>query len=469
MSWARRNWLSLIAVAVLLADIGALVLAIGVAYVLRFRLGWGPELAPNRFLFFIPVNLTLIVASVLSGLALGQYTRYRAAGLADRLVRTAGIVTVGALLTVAATFFVFSNRLEFVRLLIIYAWIAGILAVFAARTLVVWSIRALNRRGFGVERVVIVGAGDEGAEALRRILADRGRRYEVVGFLDDFDPSPATDGVGVPVLGPVRALAAVIAEHDIDKVVIALPSLSHAALLEILERTEASYADVWLLPDLFQLMVSPVTEGGVRGLPLIALNQVRLRGLSRFAKRSLDVLIGFGGLVMLSLPMLLIALAIKLESRGPVFYAQARVGRDGRRFPIVKFRTMIPEAEDYGQTWTVPNDPRITRVGRVLRRFWLDELPQLINVIKGDMSLVGPRPERPAYVRRFQREFSRYMVRHRERAGMTGWAQVNGLRGDSSIEDRTRFDLYYVENWSVLLDLRILLRTMLLVMRGAAR
>jgi exopolysaccharide biosynthesis polyprenyl glycosylphosphotransferase len=288
-------------------------------------------------------------------------------------------------------------------------------------------------------------------------------------LLDDFEPTPATDGAGVPILGPVRALAAVIAEHDIDKVVIALPSLSHAALLEILERTEASYADVWLLPDLFQLMVSPVTEGGVGGLPLIALNQVRLRGLSRFAKRSLDVLIGFGGLVVLSLPMLLIALVIKLESRGPVFYAQARVGRDGRRFPIVKFRTMIAEAEHYGKTWTVPNDPRITRVGRVLRRFWLDELPQLINVIKGDMSLVGPRPERPAYVRRFQREFSRYLVRHRERAGMTGWAQVNGLSGDSSIEERTRFDLYYVENWSVLFDLRILLRTMLMVMRGAAR
>ena len=235
-----------------------------------------------------------------------------------------------------------------------------------------------------------------------------------------------------------------------------------------MEQTEASYADVWLLPDLFQLMVSPVTQGGVRGLPLIALNEVRLRGLSRFAKRSLDLSVAATGLILLSAPLLLIATVIRFSSRGPVFYVQDRVGRDGRRFPIVKFRTMIDEAEQYGETWTVVNDPRITLVGRVLRRFWLDELPQLINVLKGDMSLVGPRPERPAYVQAFEQEYSRYMVRHRERSGITGWAQVNGLRGDSSIMERTRYDLYYVENWSLLFDLRILFRTMFMVLRGDA-
>jgi lipopolysaccharide/colanic/teichoic acid biosynthesis glycosyltransferase len=174
------------------------------------------------------------------------------------------------------------------------------------------------------------------------------------------------------------------------------------------------------------------------------------------------------GMVVLSIPMLLVALAIRFDSGGPVFYVQQRVGRDQRRFPIIKFRTMHRDAEVSGQTWTISNDPRVTRIGRWLRRYWIDELPQLINVIRGDMSLVGPRPERSSYVRQFEREYSRYMVRHRERAGMTGWAQVNGLRGNSSIDERTRYDLFYVENWSLLFDLRILMRTLRIVMRGDA-
>ena len=468
MTWMRGNWPGLVALASLGVDLGALALTTGLAFLVRFRLGWDPELPPNRFLFFLPVNLTFVVASVLTGLALGLYTRHRTAGPVDRLAWVAGAVTLGALLMVAATFFVFTDRLEFVRLLIVYMWVIGILAVFTGRSLLAWLLQALSRRGLGVERVVIVGAGDEGRAVLARMLTDLGRRFRVVGFLDDFAEAVEAGGGAFPVLGPVASLAAVIAEHDIDKVVVAVPSLAHDSLLEILERAEASYADVWLLPDLFQLMVSPVTEGGVRGLPLIAVNQVRLRGLSRLLKRTLDLTVAITGLVLLSVPMLAVALAIKLDSRGPVFYVQTRVGRDGRRFPFIKFRTMIEDAERHGQTWTVPDDPRVTRIGRFLRPHAIDELPQLINVLKGDLSLVGPRPERPGYVQQFEREYSRYMVRHRERAGMTGWAQVNGLRGDSSIEDRTRYDLYYVENWSLLFDLRILLRTLVTVLRGTA-
>jgi exopolysaccharide biosynthesis polyprenyl glycosylphosphotransferase len=466
LTWFRRNWQGLEATGTVALDVAALLAATAIAYVVRFRLGWGPELASNRFLFFVPVNLTFTVASVLAGLALGLYTRHRTAGPLDRVVRALGAVTVGALLTVAATFFVIQDRLEFVRLLVAYMWLSGIVLVVVGRSLLIGVRQALNRFGIGVTRVVVVGAGTEGTEVLARLFDERTRRFQVVGLVDDFATSVTARGHRVPVLGRVDSLAGVLSEHQVDKVVVAIPSLSHDALLGILEQTEASFTDVWLLPDLFQLMVSPVTTGGIRGLPLMAVNEVRLQGLSRLTKRSLDLAGAMFGMVLLSIPMMLVALAIRLDSAGPVFYVQQRVGRDQRRFPIVKFRTMHRDAELSGQTWTIANDPRITRVGRVLRRYWIDELPQLINVIRGDMSLVGPRPERTSYVRQFEREYSRYMVRHRERAGMTGWAQVNGLRGNSSIDERTRYDLYYVENWSLLFDFRILMRTLRIMVRG---
>ena len=468
MTWVTRNWPGIEATVTIVLDVVVLVLAVGTAFFLRFRLGWGPELAQHRFLFFAPVNIVLVVASVLSALAFGLYTRHRTVGSVDLVVRVTGMVTVGTLLTVAAAFFVFPDRLEFVRLLVVYMWIGGIVFVVTGRTILLGVLRALSRRGYGVTRIVVIGAGAEGSEVLSRLVDGHAQRFQVVGFVDDFATSVTARDLHVPVLGRVDSLADVLSEHDVDKVVVAIPSLSHDALLDILEQTETSFTDVWLLPDLFQLMVSPVAIGGTRGLPLMAVNEVRLRGLSRFTKRSLDLVGAMIGMVFLSIPMVLVALTIRLDSRGSVFYVQERVGRDGRRFPIIKFRTMHRDAELDGQTWTMPNDSRVTRVGRWLRRFWIDEIPQLINVVRGDMSLVGPRPERSSYVEQFEREYSRYMVRHRERAGMTGWAQINGLRGNSSIDERTRYDLFYVENWSLLFDLRILMRTLRIVMRGDA-
>ena len=466
--WARRNWGAIVSTLSLGADVVTVVLALVAAYYMRYRFGWFEGTPPNRFLFLAPVTISFAVATVIGGLTVGMYSRFRTAGPFDRVARSAGMVTIGALLAVAATFFVFTDRLEPVRNVMPIAWLLGIVFVAIGRSLLAGLLRILAVLGHGVQRVLVIGAGGEGREVGGRLLGDPSRRYQLVGFVDDFESQVTIGERDIPVLGTSAVLADIIAEHEIDKVVVAIPSLSHDDLLSILAEVEASYADVWLLPDLFQLIVSPVTEGGVRGLPLIAVNEVRLRGLSRFSKRMLDLVVASIVLVVASAPLLLIALIIKLDSKGPAFYVQTRVGRDGRPFPIVKFRTMVSGADAYGQTWTVANDPRQTRVGRFLRRYWIDELPQLLNVIRGDMSLVGPRPEQPDYVARFRGEFSRYMVRHRERAGVTGWAQVNGMRGDSSIADRTRYDLYYVENWSVLFDLRILLRTLLIVIRGDA-
>ena len=469
MTWVRRNWGGVVSAVSFLTDLLALFGGIALAYYTRYRFGWFTDEAPARFLFLVPVVVCFLSSSVIGGLLLGLYSRYRTAVLLDRIARSTGMVAIGAVLTVAATFFVFTERIEIVRGIIVLAWLFGAGFVVVGRSSLSVILRAIALRGLGVQRVLIVGAGAEGQELAGHLVNDPSRRYKLVGFLDDLASSVPGAGHQFGVLGPLDLLRNAIIEHDIDKVMIAIPSLSHEKLLGILEDAEASYADVWLLPDLFQLMVSPVVEGGVRGLPLIAVNEIRLRGLSRLTKRLLDIVLGTVLLTIASVPMLLVALVIKMDSNGPAFYVQRRVGRDGREFFILKYRTMVEGADEYGQTWTVDDDPRQTRVGRFLRRYWIDELPQLINVVKGDMSLVGPRPEQPDYVDQFKGEFSRYMVRHRERAGMTGWAQVNGRRGDSSISERTRYDIYYVENWSILFDLRILLRTSLMVVRGDAR
>jgi exopolysaccharide biosynthesis polyprenyl glycosylphosphotransferase len=198
----------------------------------------------------------------------------------------------------------------------------------------------------------------------------------------------------------------------------------------------------------------------------LTVRDIALRGWRRAAKRFMDIVGATVGLILLSPLMLLTAILIKLDSPGPAFYVQERMGLDARPFPMLKFRSMRQDAEATGPGWTRPGDPRVTRLGSILRRLNVDELPQFINVLLGEMSLVGPRPERPVYVAQFRRSIPRYMDRHREKAGMTGWAQVNGLRGDTSIAERTKYDLWYIENWSLLLDIKIILRTIVNIFRS---
>jgi len=252
----------------------------------------------------------------------------------------------------------------------------------------------------------------------------------------------------------------------VDEVIIALPQASHEELLEMISVCESARVAVRIFPDLFQIVASEVSISDLDGLPMLTVRDVALRGWKLAVKRTLDLCVSGLGLIALSPFMLLVALLIKLESRGPVFYTQVRVGLDGKPFHMIKFRSMRPDAEQAsGPVWATADDPRKTRLGSFLRATSIDELPQLINVLVGEMSLVGPRPERPVFVEQFRQVVPRYMERHKEKAGMTGWAQVNGLRGDTSIIERTKYDLYYIENWSLLFDLKIILRTIINVFR----
>ena len=265
--------------------------------------------------------------------------------------------------------------------------------------------------------------------------------------------------LGVKAMGGVDALSEVVEREGVDEVIIAAPEATDDEMLNIISKCDRSTISIKVYPDLFQIMAGQMSIGELGGLPLLNVRDVALRGWKLVLKRGVDLLGSLFGLVFLSPMMMLVSLLVKLDSPGPVFLVQERMGLDGKRFNVFKFRSMRSDAERDGPGWTVKGDPRVTRVGRFIRRTNIDELPQFINVLIGEMSLVGPRTERPVYVEEFRKLIPRYMERHREKAGMTGWAQVNGMRGDSSIEDRTKYDLWYIENWSVWLDIKIILLT----------
>jgi len=316
----------------------------------------------------------------------------------------------------------------------------------------------LQDRGVGKDRLLMVGSGEVAQIILQRILWSPQLGYEVVGVVNG---SARGDNVlGVPVLGVPEELPQIIERQRIDEVIIAMPEAGHRETVRIISYCERGRVSIKVFPDIFQFIASETTIDDLGGLPLLTVRDFAMRGYWLIFKRMMDIAGALVGLVFLSPLMMLVAIAIKLESPGPVFFVQERMGLDGRPFRMIKFRSMRSDAEKAGPGWTTTNDPRRTRLGTLLRKIELDELPQFINVFLGEMSLVGPRPEQPYYVERFRESVPRYMERHREKAGMTGWAQVNGMRGDTSIMERTKFDIWYTENWSLLLDIKILLRTL---------
>jgi len=319
--------------------------------------------------------------------------------------------------------------------------------------------------GWGRDRVLIVGTGDVAQMILQKMHWSPWLAYEVVGLVakNGNNHQPPENVLGVPVLGVTDDIPRLIDQHRVNEVIIALPEVSHQETLGLIALCDRSTISVKVFPDVFQFIAGQVGIDDLGGLPLLSMRDVAMRGWKLAIKRGIDIVGSAVGLVLLSPFLLLVAILIKLESPGPVFYVQERMGLDARPFPMIKFRSMRQDAERDGPGWTRPNDPRRTWLGAWLRRLNIDEFPQLINVLVGDMSLVGPRAERPVYVEQFKKSIPRYMDRHREKAGLTGWAQVNGLRGDTSIAERTKYDLWYIENWSLLLDFKILIRTALRV------
>jgi Undecaprenyl-phosphate glucose phosphotransferase len=349
-------------------------------------------------------------------------------------------------------------RTEYSRLVIAIFWALSIVCIGFSRAVFREALRFARRRGYNQRYAVVVGGGEPAAEVLRVLRQRHDVGISIIGVLSDKRDLPTRD---VPYLGGIEEIRAVLERGAVDLVFIALPHADYPRLTTVLNEIGDNPVAIHFVPDVFALRS---LRGGVEefeSIPFIHLRESPLYGWNLFAKRAMDVVIGAGALGV-ALPLLgVIAAAIRLTSPGPVLYAQDRMGLDGRRFRMLKFRTMRLDAEaETGPVWATRDDPRRTRLGTFLRQWSLDELPQLWNVLRGEMSLVGPRPERPSFVEEFRRRVPGYMLRHKVKAGITGLAQVNGWRGNTSIERRIEDDLRYIEGWSLGLDLRILGKTL---------
>lgn len=343
--------------------------------------------------------------------------------------------------------------------LVLVATALGMVVVPLMRGLA-YAILAYRTEGVK-QRVIIIGAGRIGTQVAHLLSQSHEREVEVVGFLDKTPLAGPQheEEAGLPVLGSSYDLPRVLQEYGVDKAVIAFSTAPHQRVLEIIWECDRQGVDVSIVPRFFEATTIQSSIENISGVPLMHLNSVRLMGFNGLLKRAFDLLATVSGLLVIWPVLLVLALAIKLDSPGPVIFSQKRAGYDGKVFTMYKFRSMKVGAQKMS-SYTVFGDPRRTRVGKYLRAFSLDELPQLINVLKGDMSLVGPRPEVWDRSQELAETVYRYHHRYRVKSGITGWAQVNGLRGDTSIEERVLYDNYYIENWSLWLDIKTVLLTL---------
>ena len=452
------------------ADLLLIVVAWIGAYYVRFLLFYPPHptfLAPfiqwlplrnnmlpplDEYLRFLPVVMVLW-GMLFSGL--GLYRGDRSHRLPVMTYSIARAVLFGTIVVLAVLFFYRSFSFSRSHLLIF----SGMSLVLMIGTRLVVYFVAHRRRTRDRRRVLIVGAGVAG-----RRLAQAFRRYpwmgfDVVGFLDDYKQTP-------DVLGPTEDTVAIVDRFNaqnqpIDYVYLALPLKQTARIESLLDELSTRLAHVYLVPDLFQFDILHSRVSDIEGLPVIHIFDEAPMAFRRVFKRGLDIIFSSGLLLLTSPLLLVIALAVKLSSPGPVLFKQERMSLNGQHFNILKFRTMPIDAEHgSGPVWATEGGKRATRLGRFLRTTSLDELPQFFNVLRGDMSVVGPRPERPVFIEEFKDHVPRYMLRHKVKAGITGWAQVNGWRGDTSIHKRIEYDMYYIQHWSLRLDFKIMWMTL---------
>ncbi len=440
----------------LLSDLLAIAASWIAAYYLRFH--WGPVPVYRGIPGLPPYLFLLALIVVVWGVAFKAFGLYRPRRISSRLAEVWDIAkacTLAVLILVAVTFFL--KQFEFSRLVILYFWVFSIASVSVVRVSFREALRMLRRRGYNLRHVLIIGDGSLARTLVRRIDARPDLGLRIAGVLAS-DPEMVGEKMeGLGILGTYEEAGKIAGELPIDKVFVAIPIEAYGRMETILRSMETGFLDINIVPDLYQYVTR---RGGVEefdGLPLISLQDSPLHGWSLVAKRITDIVLSATALLITAPLMLLIAAAVKLTSPGPVLYRQERMGLDGRTFQMLKFRSMKPDAEaESGPVWATRYDLRPTPVGAVLRRTSLDELPQLLNVLTGEMSLVGPRPERPVFIEELRKRIPKYMLRHKVKAGVSGWAQVNGWRGDTSLEKRIEYDLSYIEHWSLLFDLKIL-------------
>ena len=444
----------------------------GLVVIVSYALAWWLKLsgifANNQvgvlsFEFYMKALIFIVPLYLLLYYAFNLYTPKRVQGRRLELSNIIMANTVGILIVFAGFFLVLSYTEEaknFSRSMFAYFYIFNIVLEEVERLVVRGFLRSIRRRGYNQKHILLVGYSKAAEQYIDRIKQNPQWGYNIRGILDD-NIARGTVYKGVKVIGSIENLTFILPENKLDEIAITLGLEEYYKLEKIVSQCEKSGVHTKFIPDYGNIIPTrPYTED-LLGLPVINIRYVPLSNtFNAMVKRLMDIVGSIICIVIFSPVMLISAILVKTTSSGPLIFKQERVGLHNEKFMMYKFRTMYVQTEEEEKKgWTQKNDPRVTKVGGFLRKTSLDEFPQLFNVLKGDMSLVGPRPERPQYVEKFREEIPRYMIKHQVRPGMTGWAQVNGYRGDTSIRKRIEHDLYYIENWTLGLDIKILFLT----------
>ena len=389
------------------------------------------------------------------------YTPKRSQTLEKEIVDVLKVNTIGvAFFLMAITAFKLGDG-NFSRILLLLFYIINVAITLLFRIILRSTLRYFRKKGYNLKHILLVGYSRAAEEYINRINANPQWGYVVRGILDNHVPA-GTQYKGVKVIGTIENLEVVLPLSHLDEIAVTLALSDYDILEQIVSLCEKSGVHTKFIPDYNSLIPNkPYTED-LNGLPVINIRYVPLTNtINKMAKRLVDIVGSACGLILLAPLFLILAILVKTSSKGPIIFKQERVGRHNKKFNMYKFRTMRVQTEgEERKGWTVKDDPRVTRIGAIMRKTSLDELPQLWNIFVGDMSIVGPRPERPQFVEKFKEEIPRYMIKHQVRPGLTGWAQVNGYRGDTSIRRRIECDLYYIENWSMILDIKIMFMTL---------
>ena len=441
---------------VLLLDLVTLSCSWILAYFLRFYLPVVPvSKGIPPFFTYLTLLLVMLPLWYIVFKAFGLYRPRRISSKFAEIMDIAKGTTIAILILVSLTFFV--RKYEFSRLTFVYFGIICVIALCVERILFRELLRLIRKRGYNLRHALIVGTGSLGQDVTDRVHSHPELGIKIRGFLCEDNSQIGNELKGFKVLDTFENVRNVVMNQNIDMVLITLPLSAHERLKRILDDIGDEMVSIMLIPDLVELATLRGGIGEFEGMPIISLRDTPLYGWNVVVKRVTDIVLSITILLAVSPLMLVISLLVKATSIGHVFYRQERMGLDGRIFSMLKFRTMETQAEkETGPVWAAKGDSRKTIIGSFLRKTSMDELPQFFNVLKGDMSIVGPRPEREFFIQQFRSKIPKYMLRHKMKAGITGWAQISGWRGNTSLEKRIEYDLYYIENWSLRFDMEIM-------------
>jgi Undecaprenyl-phosphate glucose phosphotransferase len=453
----------------ILFDIVTIEIAFLFSYWLRFNTNFLSFLRVGEeiplFITYFLSSLFIIPSWILVLHSQKSYIPHRDIILSNEFFQILKAVTLGMLIIIAAAFFY--RRFSYSRFVVILLWINSNIFIFTGRVGVHWIRKRLQRKGKELKNMVIIGVNSTANLLFEKISNKIVTGYKLVGYFADDRAENNKPLADCEYLGKIDNAVKQLYEKSIELAFITIENEKYKRIYSLIREAEGMNIEFMVVPDILELMTSRFNMMEIGGIPFIQIKGIPISTWGKIIKRLFDIIFSILVLTIFSPLMLVISLIIKLSSPGPIFYIQERVGLDGKSFYVFKFRTMKIDAEKAtGPVWASKNDGRVTRAGKFLRKTSIDELPQFINVIRGDMSVVGPRPERPHFVNQFKDIVPKYLDRHLLKTGITGWAQVNGLRGQASIEERTKYDLYYIENWSITMDIKIIFKTIYTIILG---